>query len=44
MAEAELIQMGALLLGALAVGALAYALLFPYLSGENGTPYCHCDR
>jgi tight adherence protein B len=37
MAEAELIQMGALLLGALAVGALAYTLLFPYLSGEKTT-------
>jgi tight adherence protein B len=37
MAEAELIQMGALLLGALAVGALAYTLLFPYLSGEKAT-------
>lgn len=37
MAEAELVQMGALLLGALAVGALAYTLLFPYLSGEKTT-------
>jgi tight adherence protein B len=37
MPEAELIQMGALLLGALAVGSLAYALLFPYLSGEKTT-------
>jgi tight adherence protein B len=37
MAEAELVQMGALLLGALAVGALAYTLLFPYLSGEKAT-------
>jgi tight adherence protein B len=37
MLDAELIQMGALLLGALAVGALAYVLLFPYLSGEKAT-------
>lgn len=35
MLDPELIQAGALLLGALAVGGVAYALLYPYMSGEQ---------